>query len=177
MSYDFHYFKGSNLDRLTRIKNRVRQIVDNLNWEDDKIDASKNWIKTHLFTASILAQLLALKRKQNAEIAGITGALHDLGFVVNMGNGKDHAAKGGDMARRVLKQIGDFNKEEIDLIVNAVIHHSEKDKVGNWLDELIKDVDVLDCALHGSDFSRFEYHFKRQKNVEKELGIDLSLIN
>lgn len=174
MGYGFHYFKGEHLDRATKVKIKVREIVDNLNWDDSKIDVTNNWIKTHLFTVSVLSQLLALKRGQNGEMALISGLLHDIGLVVNIGMEKSHAINGYDKAKEILEEVGDFTPEEIETIAGAAAHHSEKDKVDpNWLNELMKDVDVLDCALAGSDFSEFPHHYKRVKNLEKELGIKL----
>lgn len=171
MSYGFNYFKGNNLDRLTRVKNKVIEVVENLDWDDTKIDVSKNWVKIHFFTAGALAHLLALKRKENAELAAVAGLLHDVGLIVNMGMESRHAANGYEKSKEILKEVGRFDDEEIELIANAVAKHSEKDKIGNWLEELIKDVDVLDCTLHGSDFSNFKYHYDRWLKVSRELGL------
>lgn len=163
------------MDRVTKLENKVREIVDNLNWNDTKIDVSKNWVRIHLFTAGQLAELLALRRGQNGKLAKAAGILHDIGLIVNMGSEKGHAVNGYEKAKEILGEVGGFNKEEIELIAQAVAHHSEKDKIGNWLEELMKDVDVLDCALHGSDFSQFEHHFNRVKNLEQELDIKLTI--
>ena len=176
MSYGFHYFKGPHLHRVYKLQKRVIEIVKNLDWDDEKIDVSRDWMIVHLLTASQLAHLLALKRGQDWELAAAAGALHDIGLLVNIGMEKSHAINGYEKAKEILKEVGGFSDEEMELIANAVARHSEKDKVGNWLEELMKDVDVLDCALHGSDFSPFEHHFKRVKNLEKELGIKRSLL-
>lgn len=174
MSYGFHYFKGDNLDRITRLKNKICELVDNISWPDTEMDVSQSWLKIHFFTTAQLAQLLALRRGKDRELAEAVGLLHDIGLLVNSGMEKQHAVNGYDRAKEILTEVGGFSAEEIELIANAAARHSEKDKVGNWLEELIKDVDVLDCALHGSDFSAFEHHFKRVKNLEKELGIKLA---
>lgn len=173
MSYGFHYFKGSKLKRAYRLQKKVIEMVKRLDWDDEKIDVSQDWVIMHLATASQLAHLLALRRGQDFELARAAGMLHDIGLVVNMGMEKGHAINGYDKAQEILRAAGGYSETEMDLIANAVAKHSEKDKVGNWLEELIKDVDVLDCTLHGSDFSPFEHHFKRVKNLEKELGIKL----
>jgi len=174
MSYGFHYFKGDNLNRVIKLQNKVLDLILSLNWDDGKIDVSKNWLLVHLITASQMAHLLALKRNQNWEIATATGVLHDIGLIVNIGMEKNHAVNGYDLAKKILAESGGFSEEETEMIALAASKHSEKDKIGNWLEELMKDVDVLDCALHGSDFSPFEHHYKRVKNLEKELGLKIN---
>lgn len=162
------------MDRVRRLQNYVIDLCKDLDWDDSKIDVSKNWVIAHYISASQIARLLALKRGYDSELSAAAGALHDIGLIVNGGMESKHAANGRARAVEILNTVGDFNTEEVELIANAVARHSEKDKIGTWLDEVIKDTDVLDCTLHGSDFSTHEYHFKRVKNLEKELGIALT---
>lgn len=174
MSYNFHYFKGQKLNRVIRVQKKVMEILRSINWDNEEIDVSKDWVLIHFLTASQIAHFLALKRHQDWELAVTAGVLHDIGLIVNMGISKDHAINGYDKSKEILKQVGGYNEEEIELIAKAVSRHSEKDKTGSWLDELIKDMDVLDCTLHGSDFSDHEYHYKRVRSLEIELGLGLT---
>ena len=177
MSYGFHYLQGKNQTRVVKLQKKVLQLVMSLKWGDDEKDVSVEWIILHLATASQLAHLLALKRGKSGadlELARVAGMLHDIGLLVNMGMEHKHAVNGYEKAKEILREVSGFSDEEIGLIANAVAKHSEKDKIGNWLEELMKDTDVLDCTLHGSDFSPFEHHFKRVKSIEKELGIKLT---
>ena len=65
-----------------------------------------------------------------------------------------------------------FNEKEVDEIIFLDIEAS-KDNISPDF-ELIKDVDVLDCTLHGSDFSDHQHHYQRVKNLEKELNIKIT---
>lgn len=44
MSYGFHYFKGEKLSRLYRLQKHVLGLVKNLEWDDNKIDVSRDWV-------------------------------------------------------------------------------------------------------------------------------------
>lgn len=176
MSYGFHYLQGENQTRVVKLQKKVMQCVMGLKWGDDEKDVSVEWIVLHLATVSQLAHLLALKRGKSGEdleLARVAGMLHDIGLLVNMGMEHKHAVNGDEKAKEILQEVGGFSDEEVKMITNAVTKHSEKDRVGNWLEELMKDADVLDCSLHGSDFSPFEHHFKRVKSLERELNIKL----
>ena len=177
MAYGFHYLQGEHQTRVIRLQKKVMQLVMGLKWGDDEKDVSVEWVVLHLATVSQLAHLLALKRgksRVDLELARVAGMLHDIGLLVNVGMEHKHAVNGYEKAKSILREVGGFSDEEIEVVASAVAKHSEKDKVGNWLEELMKDADVLDCTLHGSDFSPFEHHFKRVKNLEKELGIKLT---
>ena len=174
MGYGFHYYKGEHLTRDKKVLKKVLEKLRTLNWNDEDIDVSKDWVIIHLCTASQTARLLALKRGLDVELAAATGALHDIGLLVNKGMEKSHAPNGYELAKEILHEAGEFSEDEIELVATAASKHSEKDKQGSWLEELMKDVDVFDCTLHGSDFSPFEHHFKRVKKVEEELGIRLT---
>jgi uncharacterized protein len=175
MGYGFHYLQGEHLTRAAKVQKKVIQLVGGFKWPDNTKDVSAEWTVLHLSGVSQLARFLALKRGKDSELAATAGILHDIGLLVNMGMEHSHAKNGYEKAKEILQEVGGFTDEEIEMIASAVAKHSEKDKIGNWLEELMKDTDILDCALHGSDFSPFEHHFKRVKNLEKELGIKLCL--
>lgn len=174
MAYGFHYLQGEHPTRAAKVQKRVIQLVGGLKWPDDTKDVSAEWTVLHLSGVSQLARFLAVKRGHDSELAAVAGMLHDIGLLVNMGMEHKHAVNGYEKSKEILREVNGFSDEEIELIANAVARHSEKDKTGNWLEELMKDTDVLDCTLHGSDFSPFEHHFKRVKNLEGELGIKLT---
>lgn len=173
MGYGFHYFIHEPLDRATRVEAAMTNFVAEQikNWDDSTIDVSKKWITVHVVTAAQLARVLAWRRRQDPELAFIAALVHDIGVVTSGGFEKDHAAKGYEPAKRLLESTKLFTADEIEMLAGAVKRHSEKMNVGNWLDELVKDADVLDCALHGVDFSKFEHHYKRFKNTLAELGV------
>lgn len=125
--------------------------------EDPVIERSMtvNQELAHAAGTARLAQLLALRRNLDSEMAFIVGVLHDIGRIIT-GIKKDHARTGMDFARVYLVRSGDFSPEKIENLVNAVGNHSLKDQVGTPLEELIKDADVLDGYFSGRPSSNPE---------------------
>lgn len=69
-----------------------------------------------------------------------------------------------------------ITKEEAELIVNAIVQHSQKEIISdNPFVEILKDVDSLDRYLHGVKTEGA--HRERCIKVLKELGIEENLIN
>lgn len=69
-----------------------------------------------------------------------------------------------------------ITKEEAELIVNAIVQHSQKEIISdNPFVEILKDVDSLDRYLHGVKTEGT--HRERCIKVLKELGIEENLIN
>ncbi|WP_207644707.1 HD domain-containing protein [Caloranaerobacter ferrireducens] len=119
----------------------------------------------------------ALKRGINPEIAGIAAALHDIG-VVKTKRHKNHA----EAAERYLYEIierynfihrGDLpriTKDEINIIVNAIVQHSQKEIISdNPFVEILKDVDSLDRYLNGVKTEG--PYCERCIKILKEIGI------
>ena len=101
----------------------------------------------HLFGTAQAAALIATKRKVNVELAQICALLHDYYKYKVDYNDENHAAKGADMILPILAKSGLFNVCEIGNIVRAITCHSEKDKVGQPLDEVLKDADILQNVM------------------------------
>lgn len=139
--------------------------------EDSVFDRSMtvNQELAHAVGTARLAQLLALKRNIDPEMAFILGLLHDIGRIVT-GIKKDHALTGKDLVKGYLVESGDFSLEEIEGLVNAVGNHSFKDGVGTPLEELIKDADVLDGYFSGRPSSKPE-SVSRLERLLGEWGI------
>lgn len=130
---------------LNRIE-QVREVVDGiiLNMEDDE---ERRCAYVHLYGVQLACSLLSLKRKANAELAIIAGLLHDIYSYANM-DSSDHAHKGAEMARCILKKLSSFEESEIDLICSAIYNHSDKSTVHSALDEILKDADVMQHVLY-----------------------------
>jgi uncharacterized protein len=142
-------------------------------------DQPLEWSIMHMYSCSQLAKLLAIKRGLDQEIAGIAGAIHDLA-IIETGIFKDHGPNGANLVRDFLKnynkRFGDsygfISDEEIELIVKATIHHSDKKQYsGDTFVELIKDVDSFDRYLHGKE--TYDFYVERTNRVLKDLNYPL----
>ncbi len=82
----------------------------------------------HLYGVAQSCTLIALKRGVNAELATMTGMLHDIYTYAKMDT-KEHAQKGSIMAREILTSLRITNDYETKLICHAIYVHSNKDLV------------------------------------------------
>lgn len=125
----------------------------------------------HMYGVSKFCTILALKRKLNPELAATCGMLHDIYYMTG-GNSDDHAIKGAVQSENLLKEMKMYNDEEIELIVTAISHHSDKRAVHGIYDELLKDADVMDHCFYNHDSPIPEQEKDRYQQLLKELGID-----
>ena len=63
--------------------------------------------------------------------------------------------------------------DEIDAVVMAIKHHSDKKRVHDPLSEVLKDADVLDHFLSDPFQSPSVKDYQRYRSLKKELGINL----
>ncbi|MBI2144333.1 HD domain-containing protein [Candidatus Woesearchaeota archaeon] len=172
MVRDFHHFKGNELTRSEQIQRAVVELLLNTN--------SITWELKHSSGCCQIGRILAQKRKLDVEIAEIACILHDICVIVE-GKYEEHARRGAETAKRMLEESGDFNGDEIQLITEAIAHHSEKQiRTGKPYIELVKDADVFDCSLYENAQGFYVLHkpkdvydeyVKRIKIVRKELGL------
>ncbi len=136
------------------------------------------WNVMHMYSSSQLAKLLALRRGIDPELAAIAAALHDIAVIVTMKTEK-HAELAGEHVRNIIKKYNDgpwtklpkITKEEEDLLVNAIVRHSDKATFSDdAFVELLKDVDSLDRYLHGINTEGA--YFERCNRVLNELDIE-----
>lgn len=180
MIKDFHHFKGTELSRSEKIQRKVVELLLNSKIPDDKRESSIVWELKHSSGCCQIGRILAQKRNLDIEIAEIASILHDI-YVIVEGNYEEHAKKGAGVARKVLEESGDFSQEEIEIITEAVAHHSEKQiYTDKPYVELVKDADVFDCSLYKNakgfyilhkPKDVYEEYVKRIKKVRKELGL------
>lgn len=123
-----------------RLKNLRAFIANELrNMEDmDKRDSAL----LHLNSVSLAATLLAEKRGLDSELAAMAGLLHDMA-AYRSGSYDDHAHRGADYARDVLRAMGETTEDEIDQICSMIYHHDDKQVIDSPLDEVLKDADVI----------------------------------
>lgn len=145
-----------------KLLNKINTCEDN-----SSRDHSLDWERIHLVSCAKVGELLALKRGENAELAAIACSIHDYGRILN-GKQHNHAEAGYGPAKEFLAETGYFNEEETAMLSLAVRNHSSKEKVGTWLEEIVKDADVLDCYQYGLPLEREEQR-KRLSVILKEL--------
>lgn len=133
------------LERIDKLLNRLK---DSVTVRDYPII----WERVHAISCAQLGRLLARERGVDIELAALACSLHDIGRWYT-GRQENHALQGEEPVREFLANmlLSEGEKEEI---LEAVIHHSEKDKVGNPLGEVVKDADILDCYLHGDEITK-----------------------
>jgi len=124
----------------------------------------------HLYSVSILAAMIAMKRGENAELATMAGMLHDF-YTYAKSDSKDHAHKGSPFSKEVLNDLGITTDEETDLICNAIYNHSDKGTIGSSFDEVLKDADVLQHCLYNVTEPPMAHEIKRFEKLKKEFGL------
>lgn len=177
---DFHHYKGDDLSPSERVERKIAELLLASNVPDIERDSSVIWELKHSSGCCQIARILAQKRNLDVSIAEVASSLHDI-YVVVEGKYKDHAKLGAKIAREILEEVGGFSGDQINTVVEAVAHHSEKEIYSdNPYIELIKDVDVFDCSLYkgAEGFYRlhkpediFKEYASRIKKVREELGL------
>ena len=177
---DYPHFKGNNLSRSEKIQREVVEMILKSDIPNEKRESSDIWELKHSSGCCQIGRILAEKRGINVELVEIIAVLHDIA-VVTTGSYKDHAKKGGIVAKKILEKSNDFSAEEIKTICDGVAHHSEKDiYTDNPYIEIAKDLDAFDCCLYEGSINYYKIHkpkdvfekyYDRIRKVRKELGL------
>ena len=150
----------------------LRIEIDRLIMENQEKEA--RYFISHLYGVSHFCTLLAFRRGQNAELAAISGMLHDI-YQITHSTLKKHAVKGAKVAKKILKAQGAYSDNEISLITTAISRHSDKESIHEPFDETLKDADVMSHSLYNPDFPVLEKEILRYKNIMMELGCKSAL--
>jgi len=175
--------KHTNQERLPvrRLNHILTMLLSDMkDLTDEGRDFPIRWNIMHMYSSAQLAKLLALDRGIEPELAGIAGALHDIGAVMTKKH-EGHAEAAEKWVHEFLEKYNSefgsrltpVTKEEIDKLVKAIVRHSEKEIYSNDpFVELLKDVDSLDGYLHGikTEGKRLE----RCRRAMRELGINFN---
>jgi len=146
----------------------LRNEVDKLIFE--KQPGKVRYFIEHLYSVARYGSLLALKRKLNPELAMTAGMLHDI-YRVTHNTAKDHAVLGAKESAGILKGMGLYSDDEINIITSAITRHSDKASVHTPYDEVLKDADVLSHCFYNPDFTIAAYEIERYKNLLDELTL------
>lgn len=121
----------------------------------------------HLYGVAQACAMIALKRKENVELAITAGMLHDI-FSYKTMERQDHAHKGAAMAREILNELAVFDDVETDMICDAIYDHSDKAMTHTSLTEILIDADVLQHYLYNPFFAASESEKMRLENLKRE---------
>lgn len=154
------------MNRLDKVRKYIDQVLFSMP------DGIENRYKCfmHLYGVSQTCTMLAMKRKENIELAAIAGMLHDI-YSCKALESQDHAHKGASMARKILDSMNIFADDEIDAVCGAIYNHSSKDTEHSPFDEVLIDADVLQHCLY--DPTHVAPHERaRFEKLKIEFGID-----
>ena len=154
--------------RIDDARNLVDPIIKGIENKEDMRCAY-----VHLYGVGLMAALLALKRgysREIAELAEITGMLHDLlCYVDRAEDTDDHAHKCADYAKvHVIDKLDRCTDEEKAMIYSGIWNHSDKHIQGHWFDEIIKDADALHHSLR-NPAEEYYYRKDRTRQILEEL--------
>lgn len=118
-----------NVKRVSRIVSILFEEMRNLTDEDR--DLPIRWNIMHMYSSAQLAKILALRRGMDIELAAIAASLHDIVVIVTKKSDK-HAEIAEEYVKDMIRKYNDgswnlpkVTQEEQDLIVKAIIQHSD----------------------------------------------------
>ncbi len=154
------------MDRIEKVREIIDEILLNMTEDEERRCAY-----LHLYGVSQACALLALKRKENIELAVVAGMLHDIYSYANM-DSQDHAHKGAEMARNILNSLNIFSEDEKNLICTAIYNHSDKSIIHDSIDEILKDADVMQHVLYNPLFDIKQHEEKRFSSLKIEFDLE-----
>lgn len=146
---------------MSRLKELRKYVDEELNKMEDADKRTSAIV--HLYGVSLAATMIAKKRGLDPEIASMAAMLHDL-HAYRTGSYEDHAHKGADLAREILRKLNLTDEMETDMICSAIYHHDDKLVTDSPMDEVLKDADVIHHCMN--DLSK-EIKEKEQARFDK----------
>jgi len=157
-------------NRLEKLRNEIDKLLLAGNHRDLRMCIS------HMYGVARFCTLLAMKRGLDIELATTCGMLHDIHWMTG-GDSEAHAIKGAQQAEAILKAMGGYSDEEIEIITTSISRHSDKTSIHDPYDELLKDADVMDHCLYNADFPIAEWEMLRYENLCTEFGLSILTID
>ena len=151
-------------NRLENLRNKIDGLILMKNTNSYRMYIS------HMYGVARFCTLIAMKRSMNIELATTCGMLHDIYYMTG-GSSDNHAMKGAEQAKGILKTMNVYSDNEIDIIFSAISKHSDKGKIHEPYDELLKDADVMDHCFYNADFPIAEGEVARYNKLLAEFGI------
>lgn len=156
------------MERIKKVQAYIDEQLQNIEDEIEKSCAYK-----HLYGVSQACAVISMRRNANVELAVIAGLLHDI-YTYKMHDSTDHAHKGSMLVKDILHFLDAFTNEEIDIISQAIYHHSDNDNIDSLFDEILKDADVLQHCLYNPLADIAEHEKERFYKLKIELGLKCS---
>ena len=128
-----------------RLKELRKYVEHELNKMEDA--DKRNSAIAHLYGVSLAATMIAKKRGLDSELSSMAAMLHDL-HAYKTGTYDDHAHKGAEFARNILRELKLTDEAETDIICSAIYHHDDKLVVDSPMDEILKDADTIHHCLN-----------------------------
>ncbi len=153
------------MNRIEKVREYVDTVLLNIS---DATERRCSYL--HLCGVSQFCALIAIKRKENIELATIAGMLHDI-YTYSTMDTKDHAHEGAAMAREILSSLQIFTDDEIVTICNAIYNHSSKGSKHSPFDEVLIDADVLQHCLYNPLINVAEHEKQRYEALKSEFGL------
>ena len=153
------------MNRIEKVRETVDKIILDMN---DNVERRCAYL--HLYGVAQACALLAIKRKENIELAVIAGMLHDIYSYAAM-DPLDHAHKGSEMARDIMNSLSIFTETEINQVCTAIYRHSDKSIVHEQFDEILKDADVMQHVLYNPLFEIKNSEQKRFDSLKEEFHL------
>ena len=154
------------MNRIEVLRTYIDEVLLNMN---DVQERRHGYV--HLYGVAQASALIAIKRGQDAELATMTGMLHDIYSYANM-DMKDHAHKGAVLTREILESLRITNDDETEIICNAIYTHSDKEAVHSDFNEVLKDADIFQQCLYNPIIEiQAPERKKRFDSLKREFGI------
>lgn len=153
------------MNRIEKLREYIDRIIELITDEEERRCAY-----IHLYSVAQTCAMLAMKRGENVELAAMAGMLHDL-YSYSQLDSMEHARKGAVFARMILDDLKITNKNETDIICEAIHNHSDKENIHTSFNELLKDADVLQHFLNNPTLEVAHHEIQRMEEIKSELGI------
>ncbi len=141
------------MNRILKLQSALLRVIDEQEQKTEERDQSLDWERVHMASCARLGFLMAEERGEDTELAACACSVHDFGRILT-GKQAGHAEKGYQPVKQFLSELDLFSAKEIEMISLAVKNHSKKSKIGSWIEEIVKDADVVDCYQYGMPFTR-----------------------
>jgi uncharacterized protein len=152
-------------NRLENLRKKIDTLISKENFDNTRVYIS------HMYGVARFCTLLAMKRKLIIELATTCGMLHDIHYMSG-GIGDSHAIKGSKQAEAILRSMNAYSEDEISIITNSILRHTDKNAIHDPYDELLKDADVMDHCFYNADFPIADREVIRYRNLLKELNLN-----
>lgn len=130
----------------------------------------KNKSGVHLYGVSNFASMLAIRRGQDQEVAGIAGLLQ--GYYFYKTGIKDFPGpNSADAVRPILRSTQLFSDDELHVILRAIFYHEDILRAHGPYEEIIKDAVLLQMYFQNTGIYSSKAVIRRLHDVFNELGI------